>query len=550
MASQAKPQILSDLSCLRYLALFLLLSFHVASGAGGTWNLLLQNVGISSMHSQLLYNDRVIMFDRTNFGPSNISLPDGACRDNPNDLVSKRDCTAHSVEYDVASNTVRPLTVQTNTWCSSGGLTPDGTLLQTGGDRDGERIARLYSPCDDNSCDWTEVDNGLAARRWYATNHVLPDGRQIVIGGRNQFNYEFFPKTNAPNLYSLPFLVQTYDKGDENNLYPFVFLNSDGNLFIFANNKAILLDYSKNTVVKTYPEIPGGDPRSYPSTGSAVLLPVKNLEAKIVELEVLVCGGAPKGSFNKAYREKTYVKALDTCARIKLNEAKPQWLVEKMPRARVMGDMTLLPDGHVLLINGASSGTAGWECGREPVLHPDLYHPDKPVGSRFVPQNPSAIPRMYHSTAGLLRDGRVLVGGSNPHAYYNFTGVLFPTELRLESFSPSYLDAQFSDLRPSIVIPPNTVNYGQTMRLWFRVTGKVKSPVKVTMMFPSFATHSFSMNQRLLVLDHVSTRRMGIWNYEVRVMIPTSVNIAPPGYYMVFVVNQDIPSEGIWVRLQ
>lgn len=549
MVAKAKTQIfsVSNVNRLCYLALFFLFSCHVASGAGGTWKLLLSNVGISAMHSQLLHNDRVIMYDRTNFGPSNISLPNGACRNSPNDAVSKTDCTAHSVEYNVALNRIRPLTVQSNTWCSSGGVTPDGTLLQTGGDRDGERKTRLFAPCDDNSCDWTEVDNGLAARRWYASNHVLPDGRQIIIGGRGQFNFEFFPKTNAPNLYTLPFLSQTNDRGDENNLYPYVFLNTDGNLFIFANNRAILLNYSTNTVVKTYPEIPGGDPRSYPSTGSAVLLPIKNLV-----LEVLVCGGAPKGSYNLSFRRNTFVKALDTCARININDANPQWVVEKMPRARVMGDMTLLPDGHVLLINGGSSGTAAWELGREPVFNPDIYHPDKPVGSRFEVQNANTIPRMYHSTATLLRDGRVLVGGSNPHAFYNFTGVLFPTELSLEAFSPSYLESQYSSLRPSIVDPrpQSTINYGRILRLRFTVSGRVKSPVKVTMVYPSFTTHSFSMNQRLLVLDHVFSFRRGFRTYEVRVRTPGSANLAPPGYYMVFVVNQDIPSEGVWVRLQ
>ncbi|KAG2313368.1 hypothetical protein Bca4012_027932 [Brassica carinata] len=547
MAAEAKPQIL-------YFALFLLLSFHLASGAGGTWELLLNDVGISAMHSQLLINDRVVMYDRSNFGPSKISLPNGVCRDSPNDVVSKRDCTAHSIEYDVASNSIRPLTILSNTWCSSGGVTPEGALLQTGGDKEGERKARMLYPCDDDACDWSEVDNALNVRRWYATNHVLPDGRQIIVGGRNQFSFEFFPKTKAPSLYNLPFLSETYDVGQENNLYPFVFLNSDGNIFIFANNRAILLDYETNTVVKTYPKIPGGDPRSYPSTGSAVLLPIENLEEEVIELEVLVCGGAPRGSYLLALDKNTFVKALDTCARIKINDDDPNWVLEKMPRPRVMGDMTLLPNGHVLLINGGSSGSAGWELGREPVLNPDIYHPDKPVGSRFQVQNPSTIPRMYHSTAGLLRDGRVQVGGSNPHQFYNFTDVLFPTELRLEAFSPSYLDSRYWSIRPTIMSPfsQSTVNYGGIMRLRFMVfsIGGVQSPVKVTMVFPSFTSHSFSMSQRLLVLDHVELMRIGVWSYEVSVKVPRSKNLAPPGYYMAFVVNQDIPSEGVWVRLQ
>ncbi|KAG7597647.1 Glyoxal oxidase N-terminal [Arabidopsis suecica] len=531
----------------------LLLTHHVSSAARGLWKYMVPNVGISAMHMQLLHNDRVVMYDRTNFGPSNISLPNGNCRHNPNDIVSKLDCTAHSIEYDVAMNTVRPLTVQSNTWCSSGSVRQDGVLVQTGGDRDGQRKARTFSPCDNNQCDWVEIDNGLTKRRWYASNHILPDGKQIVIGGQAQFNYEFFPKTTNPNVVALPFLAETHDQGQENNLYPFVFMNTDGNLFIFANNKAILLDYVKNTVVKTFPAIPGGDPRNYPSTGSAVLLPLKNLEADIIETEVLVCGGAPKGSYNLAFRKKTFVKALDTCARIKINDAKPQWTVENMPHARVMGDMILLPNGDVLIINGGSFGTAAWELGREPVLAPDLYHPENPVNARFETLRPTTIPRMYHSAAILLRDGRVLVGGSNPHAFYNFTGVLFPTELSLEAFSPVYLQREFANLRPKIISPKpqSTIKYGMNLKLKFTVAGEVEAPVKVTMVFPTFTTHSFAMNQRVLVLDNVKFTRKGKSpTYEVQVRTPKSANIAWPGYYMMFVVNQNIPSEGVWVKLE
>ncbi|XP_010539855.2 PREDICTED: aldehyde oxidase GLOX-like [Tarenaya hassleriana] len=514
----------------------LLLKCHVASAmaAGeGWWQLLHGSVGISAMHMQLLHNDRVIMYDRTEFGPSNVALPGGKC------IGNAADCTAHSIEYDVISNGFRPLTVQSNIWCSSGYVTPDGTLVQTGGFWTGERRVRLFTPCKNNICDWKEVDNGLACKRWYATNHILPDGSQIILGGRDQFNFEFFPKTKYPNAYNLPFLAETKDFGTENNLYPFVFLNVDGNLFVFANNRAILLDYSKNTVVKTYPTIPGGDPRSYPSTGSAVLLPLKNLEAINVEAEVLVCGGAPRGSYEQAMKNN-FVKALDTCARIKITDPNPQWAIETMPQARVMGDMIILPNGDVLIINGGASGTAAWELGRDPVLAPDLYRPDNPVGSRFKTQNPTTIPRMYHSSTVLLRDGRVLVGGSNPHAYYNFTGVLFPTELSLEAFSPSYLGKE----KPCI-------KYNTTIKLVFAVSGEVKIPVKVTMVLPSFTTHSFSMNQRLLVLDNIEFYRKGnTTTYNVVVKTPGSSNIAPPGYYMMFVVNQDIPSKGIWVQLQ
>lgn len=534
--------------------LFLLListhPFHriLTNAAGGRWQLLQKSIGITAMHMQLLYNDRVVIFDRTDFGLSNLSLPNKKCRNDPNELVIKNDCTAHSAEYDVLTNTFRPLMVLTDVWCSSGAVMSDGRLIQTGGFNDGERRVRIFSPC--NYCDWEEQGNGLIATRWYATNHILPDGNQIIIGGRRQFNYEFYPKMGLRNLYGLPFLAQTNERDIENNLYPFVFLNIDGHLFIFANNRAILFDYKVGKVVKIYPTIPGGDPRSYPSTGSAVLLPLKNIQGRALQAEVLVCGGAPKGSHIQS-KHGNFVKALDTCGRIKITDPNPQWTMERMPQARVMGDMILLPNGNVLIINGAGAGTAGWELGRNPVLNPVIYRPDVAVGSRFELQNPTTVPRMYHSAAILLRDGRVLVGGSNPHINYNFRTPLFPTELSLEAFYPPYLDSKNNNFRPRIISPPSkaTIGYSQRLVIRFQVAIAAKT-ASVTMVAPSFTTHSFAMNQRLLVLGNEKLTNAGTATYDVQVTAPPSKNLAPSGYYMLFVVHQDIPSQGIWVQIK
>ncbi|KAI3688857.1 hypothetical protein L2E82_46745 [Cichorium intybus] len=545
--------ILSSYRVYYHLLLGLLLLHRVppCPAAGGHWTLLLPTIGISAMHMQLLPNDRIVIFDRTDFGPSNISLPAGKCRFDQNDMVLKLDCTAHSVEYDVSSNSIRPLMILTDVWCSSGALDSNVSLVQIGGYNDGDHAVRVYRSCD--KCDWQEMPSGLIQRRWYATSHILPDGRQIVIGGRRQYNYEFFPKTSPlEKAQSLPFLVQTYDRWIENNLYPFVFLHTDGNLFIFANNRAILFNYSINKVVKTYPEVPGGDPRNYPSSGSAVLLPLRIVQGFVTAIEVLVCGGSPKGAYTNA-KHGIFDGALDTCGRIKISDPNPRWVMETMPVGRIMGDMLLLPNANVLVINGGSSGTAGWEHGRNPVLEPVIYKPDNPIGSRFEIQNPSNIPRMYHSTAVLVRDGRVIVGGSNPHEHYNFTNVLYPTELRLEAFSPSYLDPSLSGRRPKILstMSRTLFEYGKRVVIQFTVLDQVDlNSVFVTMVAPSFNTHSFSMNQRLLVLDGGNTTEVvGRSNYEVVVTEPPSRNIAPAGFYLLFVVHQDIPSEGLWVHV-
>ena len=110
-----------------------------------------------------------------------------------------------------------------------------------------------------------------------------------------------------------------------------------------------------------------------------------------------------------------------------------------MPSPRVMGDMMILPTGDVLLLNGAKRGCSGWGFAREPNLIPAIYHPKARLGNRFRVLEASTIPRMYHSSSVVLPDGKILVAGSNTNNGYVYNA-MFPTELRVEKFSPPYLD--------------------------------------------------------------------------------------------------------------
>ncbi|KAI3818176.1 hypothetical protein L1987_11979 [Smallanthus sonchifolius] len=520
----------------------------------GTWVLLQRSIGISAMHMQLLHNNKVVIFDRTDFGPSNLSLPFGeTC--GLSDEFLRHDCTAHSILYDVPSNTFRPLYVQTNVWCSSGAVDPAGTLVQTGGYYTGDHKIRLFTPCDDESCDWVELRRNLSAQRWYASNHILPDGNIIIVGGRRAYSYEFFPRNpfgspSSLKLFNLTFLLETTDYQEENNLYPFLHILPDGNLFIFANQRSILLDYVSGKVVREFPLLPG-EKRSYPSTGSSVLLPISLHENGLSPaVEVMICGGARAGSFPMAERG-VYMAAARTCGRMNVLNPQPYWIMEKMPLRRVMPDMILLPTGDVLIINGAGRGTAGWENAVEPALHPVLYEPRKRL---FTVLNPTRRARMYHSAATLLPDGRILVGGSNPHVAYEFSGVNYPTDLSLESFSPPYMDERFAYYRPSIVsveyYVDESLSYGQyfAVTLTMSLSG-LDRRLMVTLVAPSFTTHSFAMNQRVLVLYVDVVEQVSLFGYRVTVRAPSSPNVAPPGYYMMFVVHDEIPSHAVWIHL-
>lgn len=534
------------------LFLLLLFFFFFTSAGGveinqGEWKLVKKSLGISAMHMALLPNNKIITFDRTDYGPSNISLPDGHCRHDSRDQALTTDCSAHSVEFDPATRSVRPLTIHTDTWCSSGALFPDGKLVQTGGFNDGDRAVRYLSPC--STCDWVENELGLSVRRWYASNQLLPSGNMIVVGGRGQFNYEFIPKNSKSDssVFEFNFLRETRGSTAENNLYPFLHLLPDGHLFVFANTKSVLLDYVNHRILRTYPELPGGDSRNYPSSGSSALLPLVLHSNKLTQAEVLVCGGAPHDSNYKA-NSGDFLAASNTCGRLRVTDVSPKWVMEEMPMRRVMGDMILLPTGDVLIINGAGKGSAGWGVAREPVHQPVLYRTGVAGNQGFEVLRGSNIPRLYHSTAHLLPDGRVLVGGSNPNIRYNFMGVLYPTELSLEAFSPPYLKS--GRPRPFITAlkPGLYFQYKNRFSIEFNSKGK-GGGVDVTMVAPSFTTHSYAMNQRVLVLEVAEVRRVSGTHYIIDGYAPATTALAPPGYYLVFVVHGGVPSPGKWVHI-
>lgn len=160
---------------------------------------------------------------------------------------------------------------------------------------------------------------------------------------------------------------------------------------------------------------------------------------------------------------------------------------------------------------------------------------------------------MYHSTSALLPDATVLVAGSNTNSAYNFSGVDFPTEVRVERFTPPYLSPQLSPNRPAIdaaSVPGDGMRYGA--RFTFRFTtpaqGVGQGDFKVTMYAPPFTTHGYSMNQRLLILPVTAFAAQG-QRHTVTVDAPPKPELAPPGYYMVYVVAKGVPSKAAWVKM-
>lgn len=526
-------------------------------GRDGSWQLLMKSTGVVAMHMALTHRNTVIMFDQTRAGQSKYRVRQRyngtKCGHSHHDLEDWS-CYAHSVEYDISGNKIRPLTLVTDPWCSSGAFLSNGTLLQTGGYHSGGRRIRYLKPCDNGHCDWKQSKHFLSSKRWYASTQILPENdRVIVVGGRRVFNYEFVPKQHSDGgAIDLPFLHQTFDDdAPGNNLYPFLHLSPDGNLFIFANRDSILLDYRRNNVVKKYPRIPGGGSRNYPSSGSSVILPLDHRD-NFRKMEVMVCGGAASGA-TRAARNGRFLKGLSSCGRMVITGNRHKWNMENMPEPRLLNDMLILPTGHILIINGAKRGCAGWENAAGPSRHPYLYNPRKRHGKRFSILSSTNIARMYHSSAIVLPDGRILVAGGNPYRRYITKNVTYPTELRLQAFTPRYMNEQFHGLRPanvSILYKDSTysVKHGKVFNVQFRLGRVSENDIEFTAYAPPFTTHSVSMNQRMLILRCNSLVQTVDGWITAALVAPPSPNVAPSGYYLLTIVNRGIPSLSHWVR--
>uniref|UniRef100_A0A0E0C606 Galactose oxidase-like Early set domain-containing protein n=1 Tax=Oryza meridionalis TaxID=40149 RepID=A0A0E0C606_9ORYZ len=527
------------------------LPVDTSAGFAGGWNLVSENSGVSAMHLVVMRHGKAIMFDTCTTGRSLMRLPPGGCRPDPRSKQpGAMDCWAHAVEFDYNTGALRSLKIMTDTWCSSGAFDADGNMVQTGGFFEGDKSVRYLSAC--GTCDWKEFPKSLADGRWYGTQLVLPDGSFIVIGGRRAFSYEFVPAAGRANAKATPLrLLRDTTDDVENNLYPFVNLLPDGTLFIFANDRSIVFNYRTGQVVRELPILPGGA-RNYPASAMSTLLPLDLRKGAGLSAEVIICGGATKNAF-KLGETGTFPPALRDCARINPSKPGARWALDQMPSGRVMGDVLILPTGDLLMLNGAAKGCSGWGFGRQALLSPVLYSPYLRRGKRFRVLNPSNIPRMYHSTSALLPDATVLVAGSNTNSAYNFSGVDFPTEVRVERFTPPYLGPQLSPNRPAIdaaSVPGDGMRYGA--RFTFRFTtpaqGVGQGDVKVTMYAPPFSTHGYSMNQRLLILPVTAFAAQG-QRHTVTVDAPPKPELAPPGYYMVYVVAKGVPSKAAWVKI-
>jgi hypothetical protein len=151
------------------------------------------------------------------------------------------------------------------------------------------------------------------------------------------------------------------------------------------------------------------------------------------------------------------------------------------------------------------------------------------------------VMRVYHSVSLLLPDGTVLHGASGDAMAIQPGGsvVPVPNERNHEIFSPPYL---FRGARPRITTAPTTVGYGEVFPV---ATPNAAQITDVRWIRLGSVTHAFDMGQRANTLSFTATET------TVEVTAPANANLAPPGYYQLFILNRNgVPSEGQVIRVQ
>jgi hypothetical protein len=234
----------------------------------------------------------------------------------------------------------------------------------------------------------------------------------------------------------------------------------------------------------------------------------------------MVAGGS--GADPETVRQDT--PATDTAEILEPEAPIPAWrATAPLSYPRAMPQSVLLPDGKVLVVGGSAKGSRD---GIEPVLPVEIFDP---VSETWTMMSPMNVPRLYHTTAVLLPDARVLIGGKD--AINNFPPYDYP-EHRIKIFSPPYL---FKGPKPVINTAPEKVAYNETFTIQFNSENPV---VSAALIKTGTSTHSLNMDQRYVGLTIVKQA-----GDRLILLAPPNANIAPPGYYMLFLINKEgVPS--------
>ncbi|HEV7914217.1 MAG TPA: PA14 domain-containing protein [Albitalea sp.] len=434
-------------------------------------------------------------------------------------------------------------------------LMPDGRVLTYGTDgagaQTGNFIYDVWDPEGGFADGHLTLPNGTGTDIFCSSQLVLPQGGAVFVAGgdnwtgtattntgnnnSNLFAYEGNSLTRGNNMnrarwYSSSITLingETYVQGGSGGTDRPEVRAADGSFRLLggANTSAFDYMYPRNFVA------PDGRVFGYDSAG------------RMYYVDPNGAGSATAmGQFNAAYTGNDASAAMFRPGRILQFGGNSNGAViidirgpaptvtptMSMSSQRRLVTGTLLPDGKVL----ATGGSSQWNALVNVNNSAEIWNPDN--GSWTVGAS-GVQARLYHSTALLMPDASVLVAGGGAPGPQNNRNV--------ELYFPPYLFTGSGTLapRPEIATAPTVLNIGQTFNVDLAGNGPVG---RVVLVKTGSVTHSFNMEQRFVELTFNAN------GSRLAVQAPTRAGDAPPGFYMLFVLDAaGVPSVAKILRI-
>jgi hypothetical protein len=502
----------------------------------GTWQVLPYPSQVRAIHAVLLNTGNVLLVA----GSGN----------NANSFAAG---TFTSAVYNPVKGTFQIIPTPDDFFCAGHAQLPNGNVLVLGGTLSypsqghgylGQNTSYIFNPATNS---YQQVNN-LNGGHWYPSATELGNGDVISFGGFDQNGsgsaiteyFQYNPSTGLGKWLNQTQIHQNYAYW---GTYPDMILMQNGELFysgshVLGNNISSgadiydirqILNPAANTPITEVPGLqdqPGGPPGTDMTDQSmAILLPPAQAQ------RVMLMGG---GNVNTTIPATRLTDLTDLFPASGSPVYKPgpllptgtalvngQLVTETASEGKMYVSAVILPNGQVF-------ETGGGLINREdPVFEASMYNPATNTFTPGMATDP--VPRTYHSSAFLLPDGRVMAIGNNPG-----DGSF---DMRISVYSPPYL---FHGARPQISsVATSQWHYGATEQITVN-----QQIVSAELIRPAAVTHSSDPNQRYVALPlTVSGNHIGL-------SVTTNPNIAPPGWYMLFITNANgVPSVAKWVHV-
>ena len=398
-----------------------------------------------------------------------------------------------------------------NAFCSGMILLPDGTMLIAGGSVQGDRdagsdLVHLYD-YRTGEVRMLMEDSDLLEARWYPTMTALTDGRILLQGGRDliQENGVITPEIYTAGEGSSMLVGATSETiyGNESDRwwYPRSWVAPNGQVFGVTFEDMYYLDPNGDGSIEEVGTYTGA---SKGRTSTAVMYD----RGKILQTG----GWSTEATIIDINGETPVLSSAGTAN-----------------HRRVWGDSTVLPDGTVFV----SGGSARANVADRVAYAAEIWDPK--TNTWTVVDSADSL-RLYHSTSLLLPDGTVLTAGGTTMGYDD-------DALSGEIYRPAYLydDAGNFAERPTLDSESDVIDWGESVTA---TVGNGQQIDRISLVSFGAVTHSFDMGQRFLELDFTQSGN------ELTIETPESANVAPPGFYMMFALDENgVPSEAKIVQI-